>query len=155
MRKLVALAVLGLLAVGCTSTSSSKPSQPGSGDDGSFCSLLIAFRADTDTLDAEMDSGDPTRVKNAVARLEGQVDLLQQKSPAGIAADVATVKEFVGRLQDYLAKYGYDINAITANTTATEEFGQVAPEGLESAQAQLEAYAVTTCGESVVTSTTI
>lgn len=149
------LPALGLPALGCTSSSPSTSTRPGGGDDGSFCSLLIAFRAANDSLDIEVNSGDAGRVERAIGTLASQVTLLRQKAPSGIDADVTTVGAFIGNLQSFFAKYAYDLDAIVANTTATQEYGQLVTPEFEAAQGQLMTYAESTCGESVATSTTI
>ncbi|MCU1389794.1 MAG: hypothetical protein JWL72_3132, partial [Ilumatobacteraceae bacterium] len=83
----VLLALAVLVASGCSSAARSSGDTSGGKSTGSkmeFCSLLIAFRASNDTLDADVNSGDATRAQAAVKRLVAQAKSLETKAPTDI-----------------------------------------------------------------------
>ncbi len=155
----VAIAVVlapTLLAVAACSSESS-PSSTGAesaGPDGSFCSLLIAFRTSNDSLDAEVNSGDTARAKAAVTRLVSQADLLRRKAPAEIKIDVDNVSVYVTSLDRLFAEYGYDIDSFVGDEVASAKFLALTDDSVDSSLLQLRTYAETECGSSAASSTT-
>jgi len=145
----------GLTACGSDDSGASSATDDGSSPDGSFCSLLIAFRATNSTADAEYNSGDPARTEAVMRQLVSQGDLLRRKAPADIKSDATAVAAYVAALDMLFAESGYDIDNVVSDEAATAEFVALTTSEIESSLLQLRTYADTTCAPIDVTSTTI
>ncbi|MEO6125164.1 MAG: hypothetical protein ABIR32_15780 [Ilumatobacteraceae bacterium] len=151
-RALIAVAMtvsfVGLVGlVGCSSdgqTSSTGTADAGS-PDGSFCSLLIAFRATNQSFDAEFNSGVPDRAKAVMTELNSQSDLLRRKAPSDIKADVSAVAAYLTSLDSLLAGANYDVDAVVADEQAKAAFVALTTDEVNSSLLQLRTYADTTC----------
>lgn len=164
MRRIAPVLLAAVLAgslfgvAGCSSNSSSSTSDGNvSTPDGSFCSLLVAFRTSNDSLDGEVNSGDSNRAKAAVTRLVSQADLLRKKATPDIKADVDAVAVYVTSLDRLFAQSGYDIDAIVKNEAASAEFLALTSDSVDSSLLQLRTYAETVCaaGSGSATTTTV
>lgn len=123
-----------------------------SSPDGSFCSLLLAFRATNSTADAEYNSGDPARTEAVMRSLVSQGDLLRRKAPAEIKADATAVAAYVVALDGLFAESGYDVDNVIGDEEATAAFVGLTTDEIQSSLLQLQTYASTTC---VATETTV
>jgi site-specific recombinase len=143
--------------VGCSSDKQSATTTA-AGDvatpDGSFCSLLLSFRATNDALDAGYNSGDTAQTEASVKQLVSQGDLLRRKAPAEIKPDVDVVAQYVTALDQLLGKYDYDLEAFVGNEEASAEFLALTSDEVDSSLLQLRSYADTTCAPAESTSTT-
>ncbi|MCU1397794.1 MAG: hypothetical protein JWN62_903 [Acidimicrobiales bacterium] len=153
----VVLALAVLLAAGCSSsaTNSSGASSGGksTGSKVEFCSLLIAFRASNDTLDADVNSGDTGRAQAAVKRLVAQAQSLETKAPSDIRSDVAVAASFLSQLDVLLAQYGYDLTKLSADPTASETFTALNSAAVQTSLNQLRAYGDTDCADAPTSTT--
>ena len=147
----------GTALVGCGSDGggSSSTVVDDSSADGSFCSLLLAFRATNATADAEYNSGDPARTEAVMRQLVSQGDLLRRKAPADIKADATAVAAYVTALDGLFSESGYDIDNVVGDEEATAEFVALTTEDVESSLLQLRTYADTSCAAVDGTSTTV
>lgn len=140
------LCLAAAVLAGCSSDADRGSSTTvGGSPDGSFCSLLLAFRAANEAIAGEATSGDVARATAAMDRLVGQVELLQDKAPADIRGDVDTVTGYVIGLRDLLGRNGYDLDAIQADPDATAEFVALSSDEVNGSLEQLRAYADTDC----------
>lgn len=157
----VGLIVSGGVVAGCGSDNggSSSTTADDSSADGSFCSLLLAFRATNSTADAEFNSGDPARTEAVIRQLVSQGDLLRRKAPADIKADATAVAAYVTALDGLFADYDYDLDNVVGDETATAAFAALTTEEIDSSLLQLQTYATTTCAPTdptvAATSTTV
>lgn len=155
----VLLAAASVLApaglIGCGSDSSTESTTAGgvATPDGSFCSLLLAFRATNDSLEAGYNSGDTAVTETTVKQLVSQADLLRRKAPAEIRSDTEVVASYVTGLDELLGRYDYDLDAFVGNEEASAEFLELTNDDVESSLLQLRTYAETTCAPPDVTST--
>lgn len=122
--------------------------------DGSFCSLLIAFRATNQSFEAEFNSGDPSRTEAVMTEMVSQADLLRRKAPADIKADVTVVAGYITSLDALLGDHGYDVDGFVGNEEASAAFLALTTVDVDSSLLQLRTYAETTCLPVDVTSTT-
>lgn len=146
LQTVLAIAVVVTITAGCTSSAStSGSSASGSGSKETFCALLVAFRASNDSLDADVNSGDPAKAQAAVQRLVGQAKTLQQRAPRDIEPDVAVTATFLDQLDALLATYGYDLAKLSGDATGAEQFTTLNSDVVKASLGQLRAYGDTDC----------
>lgn len=148
--------ILAVAATGCSGSSSTSSSGAGAGNPskGTFCALLVAFRAANDSLDADVNSGDAARSEAAVKRLVSQAKTLQDRAPADIRADVDVAVMFLGQLDALLAEYSYDITKLSDDPTGAEQFTTLNSDAVQASLGQLRAYGDTDCIDVTTTTTT-
>lgn len=153
---LLATAVVATAAAGCSSSASTSTSGGGANPSkDTFCALLVAFRAANDTLDADVNSGDPTTAQAAVKRLVSQATTLQARAPADIRPDVDVTATFLVQLDALLAQYSYDLTRLSHDASGAEQFTTLNSATVQASLGQLRAYGDTDCAVATATSTSL
>ena len=111
--------------------------------DSPFCTLL----RDVDTSDIlSGDPGDPTAVEVALGRLVGVLGEAAAVAPPEVVDDVTLVADGVGALDEALAGFGYDFDALAASEAAAQVTEAVNDPVFTDAGIRLSGYRTEVCG---------
>lgn len=137
---LVLAAVLGVGAGACASAATSTPQTD-------FCTLVSAFKATNDAL-GDVVGDDPSQARAAMKRIITQVEVLQERAPANVKADVDAVAGYLKQFDSLLASIGYDLASASGNTQLADDFVALNSDELNAARERLANYTTVECGSS-------
>ena len=127
-------AVISMFGAGCSSSGTGGLVTQTSDSKGLFCSLLVAFRASSDGLSADLTSGNAARSESAIKRLVTEIQTLQKRAPAGIKPDVDVVATYLMGFEALFAKYDYDLAKLQSDPTGTEAYTTLQSDAVNSSQ---------------------
>jgi hypothetical protein len=151
VRSLAALAITVSVALSACSSSGNGSSTANTNSKDVFCGLLLSFRATIDSLADDVNSGDPSSLKDVLQRMVSQAGVLQERAPEDIKPDVDTYASFITQVDALFAGKGYDITAIEGDEQAAGTFAELNSDSVDASLEQLRAYADQDCAAAPTT----
>ncbi len=139
---------ISLVGLSCSSGGNGGLVTQTSDSKGLFCSLLVAFRASSDGLSADLTSGNSARAESAIKRLVTEIQTLQTRAPADIKPDVDVVATYLVGFDSLFARYDYDLTKLQSDPTGTEAYTTLQSDAVNTASDQLRSYGDIDCGDS-------
>jgi hypothetical protein len=142
-----------------TTVASDSTSGSNSGtSDSEYCAKIKEYKAQSDALDAVMQSTDPKAIRKGFETILVMLHDLDKNPPSAIAADVHAVREVSDEVVSVFDKYDYDFTKLATAPEFEALSKKMDSAAINDSNKKLDAYSTDVCGlppDSTVPETTV